>query len=167
LGFEEGRTGNAVVNICFAVLCIYGWIRWLKRDRKKHRVLRITSSSAKEWLMQFGIFALSFAAGFGLLGYYKGFFSRDVIPLADALAGAAVLTAIWSMTNKKVESWYWWMAAAAVLIPTYFMKHYIFDCICYVLLFAIACWGSYQWKRRRMSRRRSSSEPRPSKIVAV
>lgn len=164
--FEQGLPGNAVINICFAVFCIYGWIRWSKRDRKKHRIVRITSSSKKEWFIQFGFFLLSFAVGLFAINYYKKLFSRDIILFGDAAAGAAAFTAIWSMTNKKVESWYWWMTAAAVLIPLYFLKHYLFDGFYYFMLFLMACWGLYQWKRRRMSKRRSNNQNH-HKIAAV
>ncbi len=160
LGFEKGLPGNAVVNICFTALCIYGWIIWSKRDRKKHRIVRITSSSKKEWLMQFAFFAIFFIADFFVLTNYKRFFSQDAISVGDAFATAAAFTAVWAMTNKKVESWYWWMAAAIAFIPLYFMKHYLFNSLYNFMLLITATWGLYQWKKRRVSRRRTHQERR-------
>ncbi len=160
LSVEQGLPGNIYVYNFWAAWYIYGWIRWAKRDRRKHRIIRITSSTNKEWFMQILFFILFFAVHFFILNYYKSFFARDIIPWADALAGAASFTAVWAMTNKKVESWYWWMAAAAVLIPLSFMKHYLFNSLNYLMLFAMAGWGLYQWKRRRFSKRRPQQESR-------
>ena len=155
LGFEKGLPGNAAVNICFAVFCVYGWIVWSKRDRKKHRIVRITSSSKKEWLIQLVFFLMFFVVNFFVLTYYKKFFSPDIILFGDACATATAFTAVWAMTNKKVESWYWWIVTAIVLIPLYFMKHYLFNSLCYIMLLVMAVWGLYQWKRRRVSKRRT------------
>lgn len=155
LYLEKELPGNAATNFICAALCIYGWKIWAKRDRRKHRVLRITSSSGKEWMMQVILFILSFAVVFFIMTKYKNIFSPDSIPIADALATAAVFTASWAMVTKKVESWYWWMAAAlALTISSFFLKHYMFYSFCGFMLLAISAWGLYQWKKRRVSRRR-------------
>jgi len=155
LYLEKDIPGNAAVNMVSAALCIYGWKLWLKRDRRKHRVLRITSSSGKEWMMQVVFFSLAFAVVFVVMTYYKKIFSPDSIPAGDALASAAVFTAAWLMVNKKVESWYWLMVAALVVIIMYFfLKHYMFYSLCGFMLLVLSAWGLHQWKRRRVSRRR-------------
>ncbi len=160
LYLEKDIPGNAAVNIVCAALSIYGWKLWLKRDRRKHRILRITSSSGKELMMQVAFFFLAFAVVFVVMTYYKKIFSPDSIPVGDAVASAAVFTAAWCMVNKKVESWYWWMVAALVIIITYFfLKHYMFYSFCGFMLLGSSAWGLHQWKRRRVSRRRHQQLP--------
>ena len=98
--------------------------------------------------MQFAFFAVFFIINFLVLTYYKKFFSPDIIPLGDAFATAAAFTAVWSMTNKKVESWYWWIATNIASIPLYFVKHYVFTSVYYIVLLIMAIAGLFEWIKR-------------------
>ena len=52
------------------------------------------------------------------------------------------------MARKKVESWYWWIATNIASIPLYFVKHYVFTSVYYVVLLIMAVWGLLEWMRR-------------------
>jgi nicotinamide mononucleotide transporter len=147
--------GEAGVNFYYTVMSIIGWYMWLKKDTHKEMLLHIQFSGKKEWWQQIGFFSFFYIIIFLLLTFLKKQFSDGVIPWADAFASATAFTGMWLMTKKKVESWYWWMAAALVLtISSFFLKHYMFYSFCGFMLLAISAWGLYQWKKRRGSRRR-------------
>ena len=63
------------------------------------------------------------------------------IPWADAFSSATAYTAMWLMTRKKVESWHWWIATNISSIPLYFVKHYVFTSVYYIILLIIAIGG--------------------------
>ena len=148
LSFDQGLLGEASVNFYYTVMSVYGWMMWSKRDKRKHRVIRVTSSSAKEWMIQLAFFAAFFLAIFFALSYLKSAFYPGVIPWADAFASATAFTGMWLMTKKKVESWYWWIATNIASIPLYFVKHFVFTSVYYVVLLVMAIAGLYEWKKR-------------------
>jgi nicotinamide mononucleotide transporter len=140
--------GEASVNFYYTVMSIYGWILWTKKDRQQHLVLHITSSGKKEWLQQLAFFAAFYIAIFFSLTYLKKSFASGAIPWADAFASATAYTGMWLMAKKKVESWYWWIATNIASIPLYFVKHYVFTSVYYLVLLIMAVFGLIEWINR-------------------
>jgi len=93
----------------------------------------------------FGFFYTSI---FIALTYFKHAFFEGVIPWADAFASATAFTGMWLMTRKKVESWYWWIATNIASIPLYFVKHYVFTSVYYVVLLVMAVAGLMEWMKK-------------------
>jgi nicotinamide mononucleotide transporter len=140
--------GEAGVNFYYTVMSIYGWILWAKKDQQQHIVLHITLSDKREWLRQLAFFAAFYIAIFFSLTYLKQSFATGAIPWADALASATAFTGMWLMAKKKVESWYWWIATNIASIPLYFVKHYVFTSVYYLILLAMASFGLFEWMNR-------------------
>lgn len=148
LSFKGDLIGEASVNFYYTVMSIYGWILWAKRDKEQHHIVHISFSDRKWWLYQSAFFGAFYITIFLLLTYLKTDFAPDAIPWADAFASATAFTGMWLMTKKKVESWYWWMATNIASIPLYFVKHYVFTSVYYLVLLFMAVWGLYEWKKR-------------------
>jgi nicotinamide mononucleotide transporter len=148
LSFDKDFMGEAGINFYFIILSIYGWVLWNKRDKKKHRIIRVTLSTKKEWLLQLAFFVSFFVVIFFSLSFFKNTFSQRVIPWADAFSIAAAFTGMWLMTKKKVESWYWWIAANLAFLTLYFVKNFIFTASYFCLLFIIAMLCLKEWKKR-------------------
>jgi len=85
---------------------------------------------------------------FGALMGLKKDFAPQAIPWADAFASATAYTGMWLMTRKKVESWHWWIATNIAGIPLYFVKHYVFTSVYYLVLLIIAIAGLREWNKR-------------------
>ena len=64
------------------------------------------------------------------------------------LPAATAFTGMWLMARKKVESWYWWIATNIASIPLYFVKHYVFTSVYYLVLLIMAFWGLFEWIKR-------------------
>lgn len=148
LSIKGHLLGEASVNFYYTVMSIIGWYMWTRKDNRNEKVLHITSSSAKEWLQQILFFVAFYIAIFFALVYFKRVFFPGVIPWADALASATAFTGMWLMTKKKVESWYWWLATNMVSVPLYFVKHYAFTSVYYVILFIMAIFGLLAWLKK-------------------
>lgn len=149
LSFKFGLLGEASVNFYYTVMSIYGWILWSKTDQEKNPVLHITISGKSEWLQHLGFFAVFYLAIFFALTYLKKDFAPEAIPWADAFASATAYTGMWLMTKKKIESWYWWMATNIASIPLYFVKHYVFTSVFYLVLLVMAVFGLIEWTKRK------------------
>lgn len=149
LSLKGGLLGEASVNFYYTVMSVYGWFMWSRRDSHQEKIVKITRSSRKEWLQHTGFFVAFYIVLFiaidqmGKRGYIAG-----AIPWADAFASATAYTGMWLMTKKKVESWYWWIATNIASIPLYFVKHYVFTSVYYVILLAMAIWGLAEWIKR-------------------
>ena len=149
LSFKGGLLGEASVNFYYTVMSIYGWLLWSKKDQQHRLVLHITKASKKEWLQHLSFFAACYIAIFCVLTYLKKDFAPGAIPWADAFASATAFTGMWLMTKKKVESWYWWIATNIASIPLYFVKHYVFTSVYYVVLLIMAIFGLIEWMKRK------------------
>lgn len=148
LSFKYHLLGEATVNFYYTIMSIYGWILWAKRNQQHQHVVVITSSSTIEWRNQLLFFAFFYISIFIALTYLKKGFAPGAIPWADALASATAFTGMWLMARKKVESWYWWIATNIASIPLYFVKGLVFTSVFYFILFIMAIFGLYEWKKR-------------------
>lgn len=148
LSFKGGLLGEASVNFYYTVMSIYGWYLWTKKDYQKHLVLHITRSSAKDWQGQLFFFVSFYLVIFFSLVELKKSFAPGAIPWADAFASATAFTGMWLMTRKKLESWYWWIATNIASIPLYFVKHYVFTSVYFLVLLVMAIAGLAEWKKR-------------------
>jgi nicotinamide mononucleotide transporter len=158
LSVEGHLLGEASVNFYYTVMSVYGWILWAKKDKQQHHVVVITKSTVTEWMHQILFFAAFYIAIFFSLTYLKTKFAPGAIPWADAFASATAYTGMWLMAKKKVESWYWWIATDIASIPLYFVKHYVFTSVYYLVLFIMAIFGLIEWMRRAKEEKQKGDE---------
>lgn len=148
ISFKGSLLGEATVNLYYTIMSIYGWILWAKRNQQHEHVVNITWSNKKEWLNELLFFATFYIVIYFSLSYLKKDFAPGAIPWADAFASSTAFTGMWLMARKKVESWYWWIATDFASIPLYFVKHYVFSSVYYLILFIMAIWGLIEWIQR-------------------
>jgi nicotinamide mononucleotide transporter len=148
ISIDGSLIGEASVNFYYTVMSFYGWILWAKKKENKEYVVVITWSNAKDWLHEVIFFFSFYIVIFLSLTFLKHSFASGAIPWADAFASATAFTAMWLMARKKVESWYWWIATNIASIPLYFVKHYVFTSVYYLILLIMAFWGLVEWIRR-------------------
>jgi nicotinamide mononucleotide transporter len=152
VSYEGGLLGEASVNFYYTVMSVYGWVLWARKNESKQHVLQISSSGRKEWLWQLAFFAGFYLVLFFALTYLKQDLFPYAIPWADAFASATAYTGMWLMAKKKIESWYWWIATNLSSIPLYFVKHYVFTSVYYVVLLVMAIFGLIEWIKRENAR---------------
>jgi nicotinamide mononucleotide transporter len=148
LSYRSSLLGEASVNLYYTVVSIYGWVLWARKDDRQQHLLRITRSSRRERLVQLGFFGICYAPIYFALTYLKKDFAPQAIPWADAFASATAYTGMWLMAKKKVESWHWWIATNFSSIPLYFVKHYVFTSVYYVILLMMAVSGLLEWSKK-------------------
>jgi nicotinamide mononucleotide transporter len=148
ISIEGHLLGEASVNLYYTIMSVYGWMLWNKKDSLQHHVVKITFSGNRFLLKQLLFFAVFYVFIFSALTYLKQEFVQGAIPWADAFASATAFTGMWLMANKKVESWYWWIATNIASIPLYFVKGYVFTSVYYLALLILAFYGLSEWKRK-------------------
>jgi nicotinamide mononucleotide transporter len=148
LSYKYQLLGEAVVNLYYTYMSIYGWILWARRNDQHQPVVRVTWSSRKEWRQQLVFFGIFFVSFFIALTFARNSFYEGAIPFGDSFATATAFTGMWLMAKKKVESWYWWIATNFASIPLYFVKHLVLTSVFYGILLVMAIFGLAEWKRR-------------------
>lgn len=151
ISYDAQLIGEATVNFYFTVMSLYGWFNWLRRNEKRELIVQITRSSRTDWLMQCVFFILIYIVLFVSLIYLQDAFFPGAIPWADALASAAAFTGMWLMTQKKVESWLWWIITNIASMPLYFIKGYAFTAGYYFILLVLAVLGWKEWMKKSQS----------------
>ena len=122
--------------------------KWARKNAQQQHILHVTWSSRKEWAQEMAFFGFFYIGVFFALTFLKQGFAPMAIPWADAFASATAYTGMWLMARKKVESWYWWIATNIASIPLYFVKHYVFTSVYYLVLLIMAISGLAEWRRR-------------------
>lgn len=148
LSMKGDLYGEASVNFYYTVMSIYGWVMWTRKNKTLHYIVQVKFSDARWWIYQSLFFLAFYLAIYFSLTYLKQTFAPGAIPWADAFASATAFTGMWLMTRKKVESWYWWIATNIASIPLYFVKHYVFTSVYYLILLVMAVFGLMEWMKR-------------------
>ncbi len=148
ISFKGKLLGEATVNFYYTIMSVLGWYMWTKKDKRNEKILHITRANGREWAQHLLFFAAFYITIFFALTYFKKTFSDGVIPWADAFASATAFTGMWLMTKKKVESWYWWIATNISSIPLYFVKHYVFTSVYYIILLTMSIFGLIAWYQK-------------------
>ena len=151
ISYDAQLIGEATVNLYYTIMSLYGWFNWLRRNERKELIVQITRSNRTDWFMQCSFFILIYLMIFISLHYLQNAFFPGAIPWADALASAAAFTGMWLMTQKKVESWIWWVITNVVSMPLYFVKGYAFTAVYYFILLILAVLGWIEWMKKSQS----------------
>jgi nicotinamide mononucleotide transporter len=65
----------------------------------------------------------------------------------DALTTIASFTAMWLLAQKRIESWYYWIAVDVIRIGLYYVKGVRFIALLYVILLGMAINGLISWNK--------------------
>lgn len=143
LSIVAGLYAEAGVNFYYTVMSIVGWVLWAQK-KEGEKVLHITRSSRREWLISLAFFASCWLVLWWVLRSY----TNSTVPLADGFASAAAYTGMWLMARKKLENWLWWIVTNIASIPLYFIKGFVFTSFQYLVFLVLAVMGYVEWRRK-------------------
>ncbi len=143
LSIVAGLYAEAGVNFYYTVMSIVGWVLWAQK-KEGEKVLHITWSSKREWLISLAFFASCWLVLWWVLRSY----TNSTVPLADGFASAAAYTGMWLMARKKLENWLWWIVTNIASIPLYFIKGFVFTSFQYLVFLVLAVMGYVEWRRK-------------------
>jgi len=140
--FQVKLYSDVVLHVIYVVLQLYGWHHWLRggRDGAKLPVTRLPRTAFLAWI-------LVAAAGTALWGWGMHTFTDAAVPYWDAFIAVASLIALWLMTRKRLDSWWFWIAVDVVAIGVYFHKSLFMTAGLYAVFLVMATMGFFAWRR--------------------
>lgn len=137
---------DASLQTVFIVLGFVGWWQWLHGG--VHRAsLSVERTSLRELI---GCAALVVVGTVGLTLVLRS--ANDVAPFWDALTTCLSLSAQWLLNAKKIETWWFWIAADCIYVPLYLSKRLDLTALVYVLFLALCVGGFRAWTTTHRAR---------------
>lgn len=139
LFFHSRLYADMGLQVVYLGLGIYGWWNWL-RGGAGRRELPITWTTGREWL----VLAVAIPTGTWAL--------REILlvlngaaPFWDAFTTVLCLAAQYLLTRKRLENWFFWIAADLIYVPLYFSRELPLTAVLYGLFLGLCVAGLRLW----------------------
>ena len=138
-----GLLGDMIINAYYFCVSIYGWYVW---TRKKNNLFTpITKCSSRDFKISSIIFV------FAIILIFVVYLNADkwgsLVSYVDTLTTAIFFVAMWTMANRKIESWIFWIIGDIISVPLYFYKGLTFTSFQYFVFTFIAIYGYNVWMK--------------------
>lgn len=141
--FVQARLySDALLQVIFAGLIVYGWVRWVKNLDASGRV-RVAPLPRAQAIMHL----LAGVAGAVLLGFAMHRWTDAALPWLDATLTSFSLVAQWWQDRRHTAAWWLWIAVDVVYVGEYIYKHLLITSVLYALFIALAVLGLRAWQR--------------------
>jgi nicotinamide mononucleotide transporter len=131
---------DAALQGVFIVLGFTGWWQWIRGRAREGKVVAVASPAMMITL------AGAVVAATGLLTWVLTE-AHDSAPFWDALTTSLSLAAQYLLNARKVQTWWFWIAADVIYIPLYVTKKLDLTAIVYVLFLGLCFAGWRAWRR--------------------
>jgi nicotinamide mononucleotide transporter len=145
LFLAAGFYADAGLQVVFAILGFIGWWQWLHGGQNHSRLTVRTTSFGELGIILVAVAV--FTTGLTVLLTH----AHDVAPFLDALTTSLSLAAQWLLNTKRIQNWYFWIAADLIYIPLYVYKHLWLTSIVYVAFLTMCFAGIQVWRHARDS----------------
>ncbi|WP_260446834.1 nicotinamide riboside transporter PnuC [Nostoc sp. 2RC] len=150
LFYQIGLYSDTIEQVYYLGTSIYGWWRWSTPESANGKIANVRYSSRHTiFLTALGTIVISLATGIFMSQIHlilpTIFLEKASFPYLDALTTIMSFTAMWLMTQKRIESWYYWIVVDIIGIWLYYVKQVKFVALLYVILLFMAINGSRSW----------------------
>ena len=142
LFFSQNLYADALQQIVYLILLIYGWLKWFSNTKDKE--IKISKLYIREI-----VFLLIIACFTSLLlGYILAQYTDASFPWLDSSATSISFVAQWIIAKKKIENWIFWMIVNITYIGIYLNKNLYLYSLLFLVYFILAIWGYLEWKKQ-------------------
>ena len=142
LFFQSRLYADALLQIVYIVLLIYGWVEWT-HGQKKDKQFPVTKTSGRTSLLLLTTGLIATVA----LGTFFRYNTNASLPYVDSLTTSMSLIAQWMIAKKKIENWLVWIVADVIYVSMYIYKHLYLTGLLYFIFIILAVIGFQQWKK--------------------
>lgn len=135
---------DAIINLYYVFMAMYGWWKWNKPTAIDKSTLKITTLTSKQRL-HYLIMASIFTA---ISGSFFYFYTDASFPFADAFTTVFAFLATWLQARKKIENWGVFLVVDAVSSVLYFQKSLYLTSLLFVLYTLLCVFAWNRWKEK-------------------
>lgn len=139
--FVQQLPSEAILQIVYLVMAVYGWIVWSKKTNQND-TNNFGWTSAKFNCILIALSALSGIA----LGYSFFQVTHSDIAYLDAILTTFSVAANYLSARKKIDNWIYWLVINAISIGLYEYKAMHWFALLFVFYFLIALRGLFGWR---------------------
>lgn len=143
--FTARLYSDALLQIFFFVLQLYGWWCWATARGEGDGTVRVERLSAAQWGLYLGGAAVA-AAAWGMLMHR---FTDAAAPWWDAAIAMLSITAQIMLARRYLENWLLWIAVDAIAMPLYWSRGLPLTAGLYGLFLVMSAIGLREWWRMR------------------
>ena len=137
INYDLGYYSQAVLQIFYLFMAIYGYVMWNKLDRE-----RIKEWSAKKHLIIIFIGAIiTFIIGFILTEYVED----SEQPILDSLTTVFSVFASYMVAKKVLGNWLYWIVIDSLIIYLYYIQGEFILALQFLVYIIIAIYGYFSW----------------------
>ena len=141
---------QAVINLFFLIMNIYGWYNWSRKDNSEINKVQIKFSSLKENLLIITVAALLTLLIYSALSNVEILNFNWKFVLMESFITTLNFIAMWLMAWKRVENWVLWIIGDIFCIPLFVFKEYYLSVAQFFIFIIIALMGYFEWKKKAL-----------------
>lgn len=140
--FRARLYSDALLQIFFFVVQLYGWVNWVKARTRSGEVPVgwMTANERAAWIA--GTAAASLAWGLFMARY-----TNAAAPVVDAFIAGASISAQILMARRRIENWAAWILVDLVAVGLYFSRDLYPTSALYLLFLLLSIAGLIGWRR--------------------
>lgn len=138
---EAALYAEALLNVYYFVMTLYGWWFWQK-DKERQKQVPISKCSSRDQWIVVGLVL-------GLWGIFYGLLcqTNSNVPIWDSLVSALACAGMWLLAKRKIENWLLLNASNCIAIPLFVYKGYYVTMLLTLILFVVAIFGYLHWRK--------------------
>ena len=141
--FEAKLYSDALLQLFFIAINIYGWTAWLANRAETGEVVVETMGTAARW----SVVAITALVAL-LWGSLMGSLTDASHPFWDGTIAMASIASQILLARRKLENWVGWIFVNLISVPLYFIKELYPTTALYVVLLGLAVVGLLEWRAK-------------------
>jgi nicotinamide mononucleotide transporter len=144
INFEIGLNLDALLQVYYCGVGLYGWRIWMKKNTSQQKALPISRMPLSYWKL---LAALCTSTAL-LLGFLQQRYTASPAPYADAALTAVSFAATWMTARKYIENWLIWIAADCCYVFLYAQRGYPLTSVLFLIYTFTAVTGFLLWRKQ-------------------
>lgn len=136
--------GDMMMNFYYSIMSVYGWWNWSRKKNDKV-VVPISRTTFKEKIIGILLVILTMVVTYGVYNYFGTEIKTE--NYIDIFTSGIFFTAMWYMSNKKLENWTLWIFADLITVPLYAYRGLGMLSLQYLIFTILAIQGYIAWKK--------------------
>ena len=141
--YVAGYLGDMMVNGYFAIMSVYGWYKWARKENEAENVA-ISRTNAREKIIGIVLFFVTVLVVFGIYNFFDYEIKKD--NYIDIFASGIFFTGMWYMALKKIENWTLWILGDIIVTPLYAYRGLGMLSLQYLIFTILAISAYLEWK---------------------